>query len=537
MKEILCLKNISKKYLDIDVLRSVNLKVMPGEIHGLVGENGAGKSTLLGILFGNAHIANTGGYSGEIYLEGCKITIKTSGAAAEMGIGMVHQEFALIPDMTVAENIKIGRERVIPFTRKYLGENLAYIDRKGNIAEAQAILRRLGLNIDPNQRVMDLSVNFRQFVEVARETGKDDLKVLVLDEPTAVLSKEDAAKLLMVVKEVAARGTGVIFVSHRLEEVMEICDRITVLRDGRVAGAYHKTEFDRAQIISDMIGKTVLETNRKRKPVSGKVVMSFQNFSVKMPGENLKDFNLDVYQGEIIGITGLSGHGKMSIGNGVMGIYPTGGRFFIDDKEIDPAQTAEVIASSVYYLPEDRRQAGLLLERSVMDNVIFTALQRKNSFLTPYFLKSLSFVNRKKARTYTEKCIQALDIKCRGMYQEVSQLSGGNQQKVCLARVLAVKPKVLIVAEPTRGVDIGAKEKILEALIKINEENGTAVILVSSELSELRRVCDRIAVIYDGQLNAILKPEALDIEFAKAFTGEVHGATESVSIEGEGVEV
>lgn len=518
MTEVLRLINISKKYREINVLEAVKLGVKPGEIHGLVGENGAGKSTLLGILFGNAQIGNSGGYSGEVVLDGRTVKINSCSQAVQLGIGMVHQEFALIPEMTVAENIKIGRERVIPWTRKYLGEDLAFIDRLGNLAETRAILKRLGLNVDPAQRVIDLSVNLRQFVEVAREIDKDNLRVLILDEPTAVLGREDAGKLLAAVKEIASRGVAVIFVSHRLDEVMDLCDRITVLRQGRVIGVYRKTDYDRSRIIADMLGETVLETKRRSSLRSNQVVMSFQDFCVQMPGEYLHKLNLDVYQGEILGITGLSGHGKLALGNGVMGSYPTKGRVLLEAEELEPARTPEVVARGVYYLCEDRKQGGLLLERSVVENVVFTALQRKNRFLLPFLCSALSFVDREKARRYTEECIQAFDIKCRGIHQQVSQLSGGNQQKVCLARALAAEPKVLIIAEPTRGVDIGAKEKILEALIKINQQAGTTIILISSELSELKRVCDRIAVIFEGRLNGILGPGCDDREFAKVFT-------------------
>ncbi len=512
---VLSLKNISKKFHGQEVLKTVDFSLQAGEIHGIVGENGAGKSTLLSILIGSFHVRSSGGYSGEVYFGGQRVEIKAGTQAAKLGIGMVHQEFALLPDLNVAENIQLGREKVIPWTEKILGPNLACIDQRANYAEAKKVLDRLGLPLDPGLKVIDLSVNLRQFVEMAREIGKEHLGVLILDEPTAALCSDDARRLLDVARQVARAGTGVVFVSHRLEEVMAICDKITVLRDGQIAAVYTKPNFDRERIVRDMVGRTVVETRRRSREASNKVVMSFRNFHVDMPGESLRDFNLDLYQGEIIGLTGLAGHGKLALGNGAMGMYPAGGQVYVEGRAVNLGDNRAVVSAGVCFLPEDRRQAGLLLTKSVMENIAFTALQQKNRFLHPFPLKALGLMDRRAARSYSERCIKDLDIKCHSCSQKVYQLSGGNQQKVCLARALATEPKILIIAEPTRGVDIGAKEKILEALTESNETLGTTVLLISSELAELRRVCDRIGVIHDGYLNGILSPNAEDGQFAR----------------------
>ena len=529
---MLRLCNLSKKYGDIEVLKAVNLEVKPGEIHGLVGENGAGKSTLLGILFGRSDIRNSGGYCGDIYLEDKKVIVKNSSQAVKSGIGMVHQEFALIPNMTITENIVMGRENVFPLGEKIFGGSLAYVDKGENRIETETILKRLGINLDPDLKVLNLSVNLKHFIEFARETSKKDLKLLLLDEPTAALSREDAKKLLSVLSELASNGTAIIFVSHRLEEIVSICHRVTVFRDGEAVAVYELNNFSSDQqntsiikkIAISMVGHSVVEVSRKKRTghhnLDKSVVMSFRDFGVDMPGEMIKNINLDIYLGEIIGIAGLSGHGKLALGNGVFGIYPSSGLVLLDNREIDTANTAEIINKGIYLLPDDRRYAGLLTERSILENIIFTAVQQKNAFLKPFFYKGLSFIDGKKSSAYTDQCIKKFDIRCQDVKQKVGLLSGGNQQKVCLARAVTMRPSILFVAEPTRGVDIGAKEIILEILLNINQELGTTIILASSELGELKRVCDRIAVMYEGGIFGIFSPECDDLEFGLAFSGK-----------------
>ena len=273
-----------------------------------------------------------------------------------------------------------------------------------------------------------------------------------------------------------------------------------------------------------MVGHSVVEVCRKKRTkqhsLDEAVALSFRDFSVDMPGERIKNINLDIYRGEIIGVAGLSGHGKLALGNGVFGIYPSSGQVLLDNRELDTANTAEVIKKGIYLLPDDRRQAGLLAARSILDNIIFTAVQQKNEFLKPLFLKGLSFIDRKKSFAYTNQCIKKFDIRCQDVKQKVGFLSGGNQQKVCLARAVTMRPSILFVAEPTRGVDIGAKEIILEILLNINQMLGTTIILASSELGELKRVCDRIAVMYEGEIFDIFLPECDDLEFTLAFSGE-----------------
>lgn len=517
---MLKLRNITKLYNNYPVLRSVSLDVQPGEIHGLVGENGAGKSTLLNIIMGAASIQRSGGFQGEIWVDGRRVDITCPTDAINLGIGMVHQEFALFPSLTVAENIFPGREAVFPVAHKLKGSALALIDWQRTHARAEQILQHLGINIDSRLKVGELSVNSRQFIELAREISKESLRVLILDEPTAALGTDDAARLLQAVQEISQRGTCIIFVSHRLEEVMKICHRISVLRDGEIVARYEPENYRVADIAACIVGRVVNPVKTGGRHIIPRPLLCCRNFSVLMPGEPLHNLNLDIYQGEILGLAGLSGNGKLAFGNGLMGLYPASGCLQFNGKPIDSTLTNEIIVRGISFMSEERRETGLLLQHSVMDNIIFTALQTGKRFLVHKFCSALSRVNKKEARIYAEKMTEVLDIRCRSIFQPAGWLSGGNQQKVCLARALALEPKLLLVAEPTRGIDIGAKELILEHLLTVNRELGTTIVIASSELGELKRVCDRILVLYEGRTETILSPGSSDLDFALAFSGE-----------------
>ncbi|MGE5423011.1 MAG: sugar ABC transporter ATP-binding protein [Ignavibacteriales bacterium] len=522
MRTILKLNGITKHYGKNEVLSSVDFQVQAGEIHGLVGENGAGKSTLLKILLGSAEISHSGGYEGEVYVNGRLMHISSPAEAARLGIGMVHQEFALIPDMNLVENVMIGREKLNQLARHMLGSDLALIDWQQNEDEATKVLQSLGISMDTKTKAAAIPVSVKQFVELAREISRDHLKLLILDEPTAALGEDEATRLLDAVKGLAERGIGIILVSHRLEEVMAYCDRVTVLRDGRVTAAFSRQEGDYsvAEIARFMLGKSVTTVKTKPRTIPQEPILCFQDFSVAMPGEQLAGLNLAVYRGEILGLAGLFGHGKTAIGNGMMGLYPTSGQVFMDNELLDTNDAGAIIARGVFFLHEERRRTGLLLDQSVADNVVFAAVQRKNRFLKRFPIGPLRLVDRKQVGRYTKEAIERFDIRCQGIRQPVRFLSGGNQQKVCLTRALALEPRVLLVNEPTRGIDIGAKEMILDALVQINREVGTTIICASSELSELRRIADRIVVLYEGRVLGIFPPDAPDMEFALSFAGK-----------------
>jgi simple sugar transport system ATP-binding protein len=521
MGTVLRLENISKTFGSYTALKSVSIDIETGEIHGLVGENGSGKSTLLNILIGNPVIMESGGYKGNIYLEGKKIGIRSPRQAIAAGFGMVHQEFALLPGFTTGQNIKLGREKLIPVTRKLFGKNLALIDTKKDHMDAHKALKQLGINLDPRIRTANLPVNLRQFIELAREISRDDLKVLVLDEPTAALGAEETKRLMTVLHEIAGRGTAIIFVSHKLEEVIANSDRITVLRDGEVAASLERDD-ERSKLDSIallMVGKKTAEIKNRSSKKQGQVVLKIENLTVDMPGEPIKNFNLDIRQGEILGIAGLSGHGKMALSYGLMGMFPSSGKVSFNGSRINTADSVSMISKGIFFLPDDRREAGLLLERSIVENIVFTAVQKKGKFIK-YKLGPLSTIDWRKAVNYAVESIKIFDIRCKSVFQPVGLLSGGNQQKICLARAMAFEPEILFTAEPTRGIDIGAKRTVLESLVRMNRESGTGIVCISSELSDLKQICNRILVVFEGEIFGEYSPQTGDNEFALAFSGK-----------------
>ncbi len=520
MEDLLTITKLNKSYNGHPALTDINLSIKPGEIHGLVGANGSGKTTLMNILFGNPVIGATGGYSGEICFEGRKIDLKNCAEAIRLGIGMIHQEFALIPDMTVGENIKLGREHTLAWTDRLLGPKYSFIDRQQDDAAARLTLNRLWIDLDVKLKIADLTTNLKQFVEIAREIDRTDLKLLILDEPTAVLNKRDGLKLIEILKEMAQREIAILFISHRLEEIQHICDRVSVLRDGHLVSQYKKGSISINNLARDMIGHEVNKAAAAKRAIAKQAVISFKNFSVQMPGEDVKALDLDVHQGEILGITSLSGHGKLAVGYGMMGMYPVDGEVLYRNCRMTRMDARANIKNGLYVLPDDRQRLGIMADQSVEDNVIFTANQIKNMFVKKSALAWLGFIDRVKSQKHVITMVQDLDIKCTSVKQAVNELSGGNQQKVCIARALTVDPQLLFVAEPTRGIDISAKEKILQMLIEINRSRNTTIVIASSELDELRRVCDRIAVMVEGKVFKILPPDSSEVEFGLTLSGE-----------------
>ncbi|HAZ38073.1 MAG TPA: sugar ABC transporter ATP-binding protein [Clostridiaceae bacterium] len=524
-ESILEMKDIEKEYFGNKVLKGININVKPGEIHAIVGENGAGKSTLMNILFGMPVIHSTGGFKGEIYFNGKKTEIKCPKDAMNLGIGMVHQEFMLLPSFTITENIKLNREKTKNnFLSKIMGEKVKTLDMKAMGADSRKSLDKVGMTIDEWAMVEGLPVGYMQFIEIAREIDKSNIKLLVFDEPTAVLTESEAEHLIDCMKKLAEEGIGIIFITHRLDEVMMAADSITVLRDGEMVANKKRGETNVVELAELMVGRKIERLVNKNESAENEeqkeTIMEIKNLKVLMPGEEVKDVSLNIKRGEILGIGGLAGQGKIGIANGIMGLYESKGEVLFKGKAFKLNNTSEALKSGLAFVSEDRRGVGLLLDKSMELNIVISSMQIKNEYL-----KKIGFftqMDSKNIRKHALKMINELDIRCRGPQQKVRQLSGGNQQKICIARALTLKPEILFVSEPTRGIDIGAKKLILDLLVKLNKEQGMTIVMTSSELSELRAISDRIVIISKGKIEGILKPDDSDADFGLMMAGHYH---------------
>ncbi len=506
---LLEMRNIRKDFFGNQVLEDINLTLREGEVIGLVGGNGAGKSTLMKILFGADVIRETGGYGGEIILNSEKVSFNSPFEAIEKGIGMVHQEFSLIPGFVATENILLNREsKKKSVLSELFSDRMDTLDRKEMDKRADEAIRKMGVNIDQDMRISDMPVGHKQFTEIARELSKEQLKLLILDEPTAVLTEKEAEALLESIRGMAKRGIAVIFITHRLGEILAVCDRVVTMRDGHVVNEVNAKDTSVADITKWMVGRDVgagsasyvTEDTGKDK----RIILSIDKLWVDMPGETVRNVKLDVREGEILGIGGLAGQGKLGIPNGVMGLYPAGGRVTFNGEEIPLNNPRKCLDASFAFVSEDRRGVGLLLDESLEWNIAFPAMQVQNKFLKFYLGGLVKWRDDKAIKEVTSKYIDELAIKCTSTTQKAKELSGGNQQKVCLAKAFALEPKLLFVSEPTRGIDVGAKALVLDALKKFNKEKGVTVVMVSSELEELRQTCDRIAIISGGKVAGIL---------------------------------
>lgn len=510
---LLEMRNIRKDFFGNQVLTDINLKLGEGEVIGLVGENGAGKSTLMRILFGADMIRETGGYGGEIILNGETVNFSSPFDAIEAGIGMVHQEFSLIPGFTTTENILLNREP----TRKNVisevfGDRMNTLKRKEMDKRAADAIEMMGVDIDRNMVISEMPVGHKQFTEIARELSKEQLKLLILDEPTAVLTEKEAEALLESIRGMSQRGIAIIFITHRLQEILSVCDRVVVMRDGYIVNEAAAKDTTVSEITKCMVGRNVMSKASSadvRDTEKSRTILSIEKLWVDMPGETVRNVNLEVKEGEILGIGGLAGQGKLGIPNGIMGLYQAGGKVVFDGQEIPLNNPRKCLDSGFSFVSEDRRGVGLLLDESLEWNIAFPAMQIQNKFLKKY--GPITWRDEKAIKEITDKYIKSLAIKCVGSHQKARELSGGNQQKVCLAKAFALEPRLLFVSEPTRGIDVGAKALVLNALKEFNRESGVTIVMVSSELEELRQSCDRIAIVSGGKIAGIL-PASSSVE-------------------------
>lgn len=383
MDYVLKVENLSKNFNEVKALDKVNFDLKKGEIHGIIGANGSGKSTFVNILFGSKHIRETGGFEGNIFIGNERVDIANTYDAMKHGIGMVHQELVLLGELDISSNIKINRENIIDKT-KLLGD-FALVDKDKNDEDAKRALLKLGVDINPRIRVKDISTNLKQFVEIAREIDNDKLKILILDEPTSSLNIEETRILLSNLQDIAKTGVSIIFISHRLEEIVDVCHRVTIFRDGKVVNRYNREDYDINKMALDMIGKEIVQVSKERKNTAKENILSFNNVEVSYGYEYHKNISLDIKKGEVLGITGLAGHGQEIFAYGLMGLYDMQGDIVYKGEKISPGDMNSIIRKGIYLLPDERKELGLLLNKSVWENLVLNPTIDKIAFLNTHF--------------------------------------------------------------------------------------------------------------------------------------------------------
>jgi rhamnose transport system ATP-binding protein len=470
--------NIDKSYAGVHALRNTSLELRAGEVHALIGENGAGKSTLIKIITGAIEPDR-----GELQLEGKIIAQNSPRVAKQLGIAAIYQQPALFPELSVAENIAIGLEERSIFGR---------VDWRARKELAARLLARIGAEIDPNAEAGDLTMPEQQLVEIARALGAA-AKVLIMDEPTASLSESDTQNLFTVIRQLRSEGVGIIYISHRLEELPLIADRVTVLRDGQTIETREVSAVNRQQLIQLMVGRELSAVFPKQTVTISEPVLELRQLGCAESG--IHDINLSVRAGEIVGMAGLVGGGRTELARTIFGLTPADrGQILLRGKPLKIASAAQAIRSGLAYVPEDRRRHGVILDMAISANVTLASLDQISRF------GALDFRREKEiARDYTRR----LGIKTPTIFAPVTTLSGGNQQKVALSRWLVTKPSLLILDEPTQGIDVGAKSEV-HALMTELASQGVAILMISSELPEILGMSDRIAVMRGGTIVATL---------------------------------
>lgn len=479
-KPILRMDNITKQFPGVKALEAVHLNVFKGEVMALLGENGAGKSTLMKIL--------SGVYKnevGSIFMEEDEIYITSPKNAMDLGIGIIHQELNLISELTVGENIFLGKEPVTSINK---------IDWKKLYDESDILLEKLGTKIKSNAIASTLSIGDQQMVEIAKALSVD-AKIIIFDEPTDALTDNETQNLFRVIKELKAQGKGLVYISHRLPEVFKICDRVTVLRDGQFIGEKSVSQINEDDIIEMMVGRKLTDQIPFSPNKAGKILLDVEMLN----SATCKNINFNIKKGEIVGIAGLMGAGRTEMALTIFGLYPAySGIITLDDEVININSPAKAINKGIAYVSEDRKQLGLFLGLSVKDNITLPALK--------LFEKSFYKTDELERNIAVDEFIDKLTIKTTDRNQLVGDLSGGNQQKISIARGLITKPKLLILDEPTRGVDVGAKKEIYKLINKFKNE-GLAVLMISSEMPELLGISDRILVMHNQTISGELSRE------------------------------
>jgi putative multiple sugar transport system ATP-binding protein len=485
------MRNITKRFSGVTALEEVNLSVKNGEIHALVGENGAGKSTLMNILSG---VYPHGEYEGQIFLNGEECIFRDIRDSERLGIVIIHQELALIPYLSIAENIFLGNEQA----------SKKIIDWNKTVSEASKHLKIVGLEDNPTLPITEIGVGKQQLVEIAKALAKD-VKLLILDEPTAALNDTESKQLLKLLKDLKKKGITSILISHKLNEVESVADAITVIRDGKVIETIDDPNMiDEDNIIKSMVGRPIVDRFPKRDTKPGKIKFAVENWNVYDP-QNLdhlfiKDVSFHVREGEVVGLAGLMGAGRTELAMSLFGKSwgkKHHGKIKLDDKEIHLNTVNDAIDHKIAYMTEDRKTYGLVLINDIMRNVSLASLDKVSKNLV---------INNNQEILNVEKARQAMHIKCSGINQVVESLSGGNQQKVVLSKWVQAEPDVMMLDEPTRGIDVGAKYEIYTIINRLASE-GKSIVMISSEMPELLGMCDRIYVVNEGAIVGELSKE------------------------------
>jgi len=477
------MEGIEKRFPGVHALNQCRFELRSGEVHALVGENGAGKSTLMKILGGIYHKD-----AGNIYLEGQEVEIQNPRMAQELGISIVHQELNLMPHLTVAQNIFIGREprSKFPFI----------VDERVTNQHAERLFKMLNLQLDPVAKVADLTVAKQQMVEIAKALSFN-AKILVMDEPTAALTETEIDELFRIIRQLREKGVGIVHISHRLEELKQISDRVTVMRDGKYIDTKRIQDVTIDQIISMMVGRTIFETAPELpENPNQELVLEVRNLN---HGKVLKDVSFNLKKGEILGFAGLIGAGRTEVARAIFGAdaYDSG-EIFIKGKQVHIKSPGDAVTLGIGYLSEDRKRYGLSLGMDVKENIAMAAMKK--------FLNWFGWVDFKQTVVRGQEMVKALDIKTPNLEQQVKFLSGGNQQKVVIGKWLTADTEILIFDEPTRGIDVGTKSEIYKLLNDLAHQ-GKAIIMISSELPEILRMSHRVVVMCEGRVTGILNAD------------------------------
>jgi ribose transport system ATP-binding protein len=501
-ENLLVFQNITKTYPGVTALSGVTLEIRKGEVHALVGENGAGKSTLIKTCTG-AVVPD----SGKIIVNGKAFSAMTPRLSKENGIAVIYQEFNLVGELSVAENIFLGRA-----PRKGI-----CIDRKAMEKESAEIFKRLNINIDPGSLVKNLTVGYQQIVEIAKAVSQN-ANLLIMDEPSAPLTSQEVEGMFTIVDQLKAQGVTIIYISHRLEEIFRLCDRVTIMRDGRYIETLNTAGTSVDHLVTTMVGRELKETYPARNSsVTNEVILETKNLC----GNRLHDISFKLRRGEVLGLGGLIGAGRTELAELFFGVKPkTSGEILMKGKPIESKNPRNAIRRGIALVPEDRKRQGALLDIDIKGNISMVILGK---------ISTLSVVNKAKEKSVAETYKKNLLIKTPSINQKIKNLSGGNQQKVIIAKWLAADPDIIIFDEPTRGIDVGAKYEIYK-LINTLVESGKTLLLISSEMEELMGMSDRILVLSEGRIAGELEKKDFNQERIMAFASRTRDKTNSANI-------